>query len=118
MQRTFDGGIIISCDFCGTDWDPYDETNAKPMVEGHHGSIICLECVKLALEQLAVGEGEYRCALCIREGLEPELPRWWHPMPVPSDGLNPLAVACRDCVHQAAGKFSKDPDVPWTWERP
>lgn len=116
MQRTEDSGIIISCDFCGTDWDPYDETNPRPMVEGHHGSVMCLECVKLALDQMRPGEGEYRCTMCIQEGLPADLPRWSHPDPVPSPGLNPMATACRACIRQAAGRFSKDKDVPWTWK--
>ncbi len=117
MQRTEPGGVIISCDFCGTDWDPYDETCARPMAEGHHGSVICLECVKQALRQIAEGEGEYFCTMCIREGISADLPRWKHPGPAPSPGLNPNAVLCRDCLYQAAGKFSKDPDVDWKWER-
>ena len=117
MQRSEQGGIVISCDFCGTDWDPYDESNSRPMVEGHHGSIMCLECLKLALEQMAVGKGEYRCTMCIQDGLAADLPRWSHPNPVSSPGLNPHATACRPCIRQAAGRFSKDPDVHWNWEK-
>jgi len=116
MQRSEQDGIVISCDFCGTDWDPYDESNPRPMVEGHHGSVICLECVKLALQQMAPCEGEYRCTMCIREGLPPDLPRWSHTSAGPSPGLNPTAVACRACIRQAAGRFSKDPDVKWKWD--
>jgi hypothetical protein len=117
MQRREPEGIIISCDFCGTDWDPYDESNPRPMVEGHHGSVICLECVKIALVEIAAVPGEYRCTMCIREGLPADLPRWSHPSPAPSPGLEPMAVICRNCLNQAAGRFSKDPDVPWKWER-
>ncbi len=117
MQRPDADGIIISCDFCGTDWDPYDEAQLRPMVEGHHGSVICLVCVKAALEQMDTRADEYRCTLCLREGLPPELPRWRCADAVISPGLNKDAMACRDCIHQAAGKFSKDPDVDWKWER-
>lgn len=117
MQRTDGEGLIISCDFCGTDWDPYDETQSRPMVEGHHGSVICLECVKLALAELAAHPGEYRCTLCIRDGIAADVPRWNRADSVTSPGLNPDALGCRDCIHQAAGKFSKDPDVKWKWER-
>ena len=117
MQRKEPEGIIISCDFCGTDWDAYDETYSNPMVEGHHGSVICLNCVKMALEGMTPGEGTFTCALCVHDDLPPETPRWSHPNPVPSPGLNMLAVACRPCIRQAAGRFSKDPDVKWKWEK-
>jgi hypothetical protein len=116
MQRTEQGGIIISCDFCGRDWDAYDQTYSNPMVEGHHGSVMCLSCLKMALEQMAVGDGAFRCTMCIQEDLPAETPRWSHPGPTPSPGLNPTAIACRPCIRQAAGRFSKDPDVKWKWE--
>lgn len=117
MQRTEQGGIIISCDFCGTDWDAYDESQQRPMVEGHRGSVICLPCLKQALAEMKPAADPYFCTLCVREKIDPSLPRWFHPAPVPSPGLNAHAVVCRDCIHQAAGKFSKDQDVPWRWER-
>lgn len=116
MQRSEDGGIIISCDFCGSDWDAYDESNSRPMVEGHHGSVICLECVKQALEQMSVRVGDYRCTLCVREGLPATRPRWTHPNAPPSPGLNVHAIACRACIRQAARRFHKDTDVPWQWD--
>jgi hypothetical protein len=118
MQRTDEGGIVISCDFCGTDWDPYDEANPRPMVEGHHGSVICLECVKLALDQMAAAPqgGEYSCTMCIREGIASDVPRWSHPATQACAGLNPHATICRPCIRQAAGRLSKDPDVAWKWE--
>ena len=116
MQRTEEGGIIISCDFCGTDWDAYDPAFSLPMVEGHHGSVICLACVKQALEQMAAGEGEYRCTLCVRDGLPADRPRWSHPDPQPSPGLNVHAIGCRACIRQAARRFHKDPDIDWEWD--
>lgn len=117
MQRTEAGGIIISCDFCGTDWDPYDETQSRPMIEGHHGSVICLECVKMALREMTPGEGPFFCTLCRHEDLPADLPRWRHPHASSSPGLNAEATACQPCINQAAGRFSKDPDVKWKWER-
>lgn len=116
MQRTEQDGIIISCDFCGTDWDAYDESHANPMVEGHHGSVMCLSCMKAALEQMALAEGGFHCTMCIQD-LTADVQRWSHPHPTPSPGLNPMAIACRPCIRQAAGRFSKDPDVKWEWER-
>ncbi|MCE9589871.1 MAG: ClpX C4-type zinc finger protein [Planctomycetes bacterium] len=105
MQRTEDGGIVISCDFCGTDWD-----EVRPMIEGHHGSVICLDCLKLAVVQAAPAEGKYSCPLCLRDNIPATLPRWSHPS-------HPNAIACEECIHQAARAFHKDPDVDWKWER-
>lgn len=110
MQREADdGGIIISCDFCGEDWLPYDEDQSNPMIEGHQGSIICLKCLKIALKMKTEGDGEYTCCMCLRENLPADLPRWQ------SEATD--AVICRDCINQAAGTFSKDPDVDWVWRR-
>ena len=118
MQRHEDSGIVISCDFCGTDWDPYDQSYSNPMAEGHHGSVICLNCLKAALEEMrADAAGPYDCTMCLMEGLPPDLPRWYHPAPLPSPGLNEEAIACRACIRQAAGRFNKDKDVNWTWDR-
>jgi len=111
MQRTEDGFIIISCDFCGTDWD-----EVRPMIEGHHGSVLCLECLKVALDHLATAEGRCDCTMCLRELPGATMPHW-RPARQPGAallaGANPLAVICADCVNQAAGTFSKDPDVDW-----
>ena len=119
MQRTTSDGLIISCDFCGTDWDPYDQSFAKPMVEGHKGSIICLDCVKSALAEMEAAGEEYRCVMCTVEGLT--LDRWRHlgahPGAEASAGLNADAVVCIECIKQAAGRFDKDKDVDWVWER-
>ena len=103
MQRTEDGMVVISCDFCSTDWD-----EVKPMIEGHRGSILCLSCLKMALVDIAAQPEEFSCTLCIREGLPESLPRWQSP-------LRPEAVACQDCVHQAARTFDRDKDVDWKW---
>lgn len=113
MQRTEDGGIVISCDFCGTDWD-----EVKPMIEGHHGSVLCLACLQTALEQagseLECGDtavqGQPPCTMCLQE-LEQSTARWV-PTTRPA-GANPLALICTDCINQAAGTFSKDPDIDW-----
>lgn len=111
MQRTEDGGIVISCDFCGTDWD-----EVKPMIEGHHGSVLCLACLQTALEQAGPGDGgmaaeaQLACTMCLQEP-EQDKARW---APTPRlAGANPIALICTDCIHQAAGTFSKDPDIDW-----
>jgi len=115
MQRTEAEGIVISCDFCGTDWDPFDQENTNPMVEGHHGSVICLSCLKRALAERKPAESGFNCTMCL-EDRDAGAERWFHPTPVPSEGLNPEAAVCLRCIHQAAGRFHKDPDVSWTWE--
>lgn len=109
MQRTEPEGIVISCDFCGTDWD-----EVKPMIEGHHGSVLCLACMKAALAAIKAGDSSFPCTLCLVEK-DAEVPRWSHPQrsSQPLPGTNPGAILCQDCLNQAAGTFSKDPDVDW-----
>ena len=108
MQRTQADGVIISCDFCSVDWDP--NTGQPPMIEGHHGSCICLSCVQQALTALGAQPGEFNCPLCLRTMLPATLPRWSH-------ASHPNVHACKDCVHQAAKAFSRDPDIDWTWKK-
>ena len=104
MQRNEADGVIISCDFCATDWD-----QIKPMVEGHHGSVLCLNCLTEAITSAAPDADEYSCTLCLREHLPPSLPRW--------SGKRPEATVCLDCLQQAAKAFDRDDDVDWKWER-
>ncbi len=104
MQREEPDGIVISCDFCGVDWD-----GQAAMVEGHHGSVLCLDCMKLALDYSFTGDGPYRCVLCLREALPASLPRWRH------EG-RPDTLVCQDCVHQAAKAFSRAAHVDFTWQ--
>ena len=108
MQRTEHGGVIISCDFCGTDWDP--QTGLPPMSEGHHGSVLCLGCLKIALIEAEPRTAPYACTLCLLDNLPATLQAY-------QSAARPNAIACRDCIHQAAGVFSKDPDVDWKWKR-
>ncbi len=110
MQRTEAGYIIISCDFCGVDWD-----EVIPMIEGHRGSILCLECMKTALDNTIGEELPYECTMCRREqlGSKPHWrPRREEGAPLPP-GAYPFAVVCESCLNQASGTFSKDPDVDW-----
>lgn len=104
MQRTENGFIIISCDYCGTDWD-----EVKPMIEGHRGSVLCLNCLKVALTDLQPAAERFFCNLCVREHIPAGTPRWTSP----ARGTH----ACESCVKQAAVAFSRDPDVDWTWDR-
>lgn len=104
MQRNENNLVVISCDYCGTDWD-----EVKPMIEGHRGSVLCLNCLKIALTDLQPADTEFLCNLCQRERLPTGTLRWTSPVTA--------AHACTNCVHQAAGTFSKDPDVDWKWLR-
>ena len=115
MQRTTPDGIVISCDFCGVDWDAYDEAQQNPMTEGHHGSVICLSCVKRALEEAGPSETAFKCTLGLTDHDAGEA-CWRHPGPTPSDGLNPHAVAHWDNIRQAGRAFGKDPDIDFVWE--
>ncbi|HEV8606848.1 MAG TPA: hypothetical protein VGQ99_16005 [Tepidisphaeraceae bacterium] len=103
MQRIEDGALIVSCDFCRTDWD-----GVSPVIEGHRGAIICLECLKLALDSLTPAGETFKCILCLREPLPATLPRWHHPQ-------NPATHACEGCIHQTADVFDRDPDIDWHW---
>lgn len=109
MQRTEAEGIVISCDFCGTDWD-----EVVPMVEGHQGSILCLPCLRYALEQSDAAPAAFKCTMCLVEK-DVGTRHWAHPAPQPSPGLNAEAAICWDCVRLAAKTFHKDKDTDFTW---
>ena len=104
MQREDPEGIVLSCDFCRRDWD-----GVEPMIEGHHGSIICLECLKTALREQQTHEDKYKCTMCLRFNIPPTLKRWSRP-------TNPDAVICHECIVQSAKAFSRNPDVDWEWD--
>jgi hypothetical protein len=110
MQRTEDGGIVISCDYCGTDWD-----EQLPMIEGHRGSVLCLECLKCALDNARPADDTIDCALCLSAS-PAGTKHWRHPDPKPSDGLNPDAILCWDCIRLAAKGYHKDPDIDFRWD--
>jgi hypothetical protein len=104
MQREDPEGIVLLCDFCRRDWD-----GQEPMIEGHHGSIICLECLKVALSEQKAGGEKYKCTMCLRFNMPPALPRWSH-------AVHTEAIICQECLYQSARTFSKNPDVPWKFD--
>lgn len=108
MQRTEQGYVIISCDFCGVDWD-----EVIPMIEGHKGSVLCLNCMKQAIGQLVSETEPYKCTMCVKDGLPGDLRHWRHPSPTPSPGLNVGAIMCIDCLQQANKTFGRDKDIDW-----
>jgi hypothetical protein len=104
MQRTDPDGIVLLCDFCRRDWD-----GQEPMIEGHHGSILCLECMKLALAGQTTGTEKFKCTLCLRFNMPPTMPHWNHP-------ANSEAIVCQECLYQAARTFSRTEGVDWKFD--
>mgnify|MGYP006299636091 CR=1 FL=1 len=106
MQKKEDGYIVIACDFTGTEWD-----EQIPMIEGHRGAVICLDALKLAIEQASEAEEPFTCTLCRRER-EAGKKMWRHPEP--PDGANPDAVVCWPCINMADRAFGEEPDTDHT----
>lgn len=104
MQRQDPEGIVLLCDFCRRDWD-----GQEPMIEGHHGSIICLECLKTALREQSAGTEKYKCTLCLRFNIPPALPRWSH-------ASHSEAVICQECLYQSARAFGRSKDNEWKFD--
>lgn len=105
MQRQEPDGVVLACDFCHRDWD-----GQEAMIEGHHGSILCLECLKIALANRQPPQAPYRCTLCLKEKIPTDKPCWTNPE-------HPDATVCQDCIYQAAGVFTKSPLTTWEWDR-
>lgn len=105
MQRHTRDGVILACDFCGTDWDM-----TQPMIEGHQGSILCLGCLAAAIEKAAESPGDFKCTMCQRDLDAGE--KAYAPDPRPEDA-NDQATVCWDCTQQADRTFAKDPDTDW-----
>jgi hypothetical protein len=103
MQREDPEGIVILCDFCRREWD-----GQEPMIEGHQGSILCLECLKVALRDQQPGD-KFKCTLCLRFNMPAAMPRWRNP-------AHPEAIACQECLYQAAKAFHKNKDVPFHYD--
>jgi hypothetical protein len=110
MQRNEDGGIVISCDFCGVDWD-----EELSMIEGHKGSVLCLACLKRALDEATPADDPFKGTLCLSDH-PAGTKRWLHPEAKPSPGLNADAPLCWDCIRLAAKGFHKDPEIDFRWD--
>jgi len=104
MQREDPDGIVILCDFCRRDWD-----GQEAMIEGHHGSILCLRCMQRALNEQKPLEGKFKCTLCLRFNMPPEMPRWHSPS-------HPESIVCQECLYQAAKAFARNPDNDFKWD--
>ncbi len=106
MQEYSDQGVSVLCDFCHTPWD-----GQAAMIEGHQGSVICLDCLKTALKEAATYADKYKCTLCLRINIPGTLPRW-------SRAEHPHAVVCQECLFQAAKAMSKAPHADFQWLPP
>ena len=83
------------CDFCGRDWP-----TAQPFVEGHHGSCICGDCLRMACTGEGGATGGFKCTLCLE----------------PREDLALAAGAahlCRRCREQSARTLERDPSSGW-----
>lgn len=100
MQRQDPDGVVISCDFCASDWD-----QVRPMIEGHRGSVLCLDCLRQALDQAAPASHDFDCTLCLQH--RPAGRKFWR---------HRNAAVCYDCIRLAAKTFHKDPDTDFRWD--
>jgi len=94
----------VLCDFCHAEW-----TLDKPVIEGHHGSIICGNCLTVAYTQVVLhsvntGPAGYQCTMCLEN--RPDI-AWQSP-------AYSEAVICQRCLKLAAGTLSKDKDFNWS----
>ena len=103
MQRTERDGIVISCDFCGTDWD-----EVIAMIEGHHGSVLCLACLKRAMDETSLASETFDCTMCLQTRDVGR--KIWR------NTQHPKAALCFDCVRLAAKGFHKDKQTDFRWD--
>lgn len=100
------------CDYCHRPW----VDDSVPMVEGHQGSIVCGNCLRLAYTSVVLDEEptpEYhgedphgpKCALCLEYRSERE-PMWVSPMFEDT-------WLCRRCARLASQAIEKDPGHAW-----
>ena len=103
----------VLCDFCQRPW-----TQDVAMIEGHHGSCLCTNCLTVAYTEVVrhgrdTAPPQYTCPMCLEAGSDREsMGRgeeggWQSP-------LRPEAVICRRCIDLAAKALDKDKDFDWT----
>jgi hypothetical protein len=87
------------------------------MVEGHHGSCICGNCLTIAytivvLHDRSTAPADFTCTMCLEKNADREAEKradntgWQSPM---HDG----AIICRRCVKLAGGTLHKDAESNW-----
>lgn len=93
----------VLCDFCRTEW-----SEDKPMIEGHQGSCICGNCMRIAYVDVLVNKQDtgpegYKCTMCLEHRDDPA---WLSPM-------YEDAVICRRCIKLGSGALHKDKQFDW-----
>lgn len=96
----------ILCDFCLTEW-----TTEVIFIEGHQGSVICTNCLGIAVLEVAGTATikitpDMKCTLCLGDR-SADVPGWGSP-------VNDRAWVCKSCVELAVGTITKDPATDWT----
>lgn len=107
MHRTDNGGFVTEsiCDYCRKPL-----ADDRLMVEGHQGSLVCVQCLTVAYTEVVVAGGgaiapaDATCTMCLESREEP---MWQSPVP-------PNCWICRRCIKQTAGLMVKDPDFKFT----
>jgi hypothetical protein len=94
----------ILCDFCHR---PTWSLNIAS-IEGHHGSVICVDCLKYAWIDVVDTETGIQldgdtCTMCLEQRTDPA---WRSPM-------HEEACICRRCIKLAAQAFRKDGNSGW-----
>jgi hypothetical protein len=93
----------VLCDFCHREW-----TEGLPVVEGHHGSIVCGVCLTAAWatvvnEGVGTAKPGYQCTMCLERREEAG---WESP-------AYPEASVCRRCIRMAGVALERDEDLAW-----
>ena len=94
----------ILCDFCHRAvW-----AMGLPCIEGHHGSVICGDCLKVAwldVVEMNGGDGQddRDCTMCLA----------CHDVPIWESPVHAGAIICRRCVKMAGVTLRRDGDYQW-----
>ncbi len=103
----------VLCDFCEREW-----SEDIPMMEGHEGSCVCGNCLKLAYADVVLNghdsapDWDWQCPLCLEKNDDrtalnrADEPGWQSP-------IREEAVLCRRCLKMGAGVLGKDPEMDW-----
>ncbi len=96
----------ILCDFCGNAAWAKD----VPCVEGHQGSIVCGNCLRVAYSELVLAshgnETAEKCRMCLEQREDPV----WLGV------IEPIAPICLRCTKQASAVLNKSKE--WDWSKP
>ncbi|MEO1279220.1 MAG: hypothetical protein AAFV77_09710, partial [Planctomycetota bacterium] len=87
-----------------------------PMVEGHQGSLISGDALRVAYTEVVLMGNDSMpagstCVMCLEARDEPG---WKSPVPVAHHEGG--AIICRRCIRQSATRLHKDAD--WDWTKP